>query len=611
MDSHQLRPGTPGTPAKANGYEEHRPQTPSSTHSSSHAASHKRSITISKGYTVSIVLISSALEIILASKEAKRSTPLRESAHNALDMIRVGQGGDRPREIFEPLRLACETRSEKLMIASLDCISKLISYLFFAEPSSAQALPSPPPSPSMPGRRSIASASHSSLPQPSLVDLVVHTITTCHSDTSTETVSLQVVKALLSLVLSPTIYVHHSSLLKAVRTVYNVFLLSTDLVNQMVAQGGLTQMRPYESAAEMSPHPGVPSPPSSVHDPDVPEGTISPAPPATPEAAENGHAARELSTQDMFIKDAFLVFRALCKLTMKPLNTESERDLKSHAMRSKLLSLHLVLTILNSHMALFVDPKAIIYSSSTNEATTFVQGVNQYLCLSLSRNAVSPVPQVFEVSVEIFWRVLSGMRTKLKTSTLKQKAVILGTLSRLCQDPQALVEIYLNYDCGSEATDNIYEHLMNIISKIATLPYTSSQQKTNDPASPALPPQTKSSASTAHVSSALTVSGTMDTSTMGLSEGQLRRQGLECLVAVLRSLVTWGTAAGKTSAESATADPASRSQTGEEIAADTMTPDPSLDRLIASAASTEALQQSTPDTADDPSRFESAEQKKD
>jgi brefeldin A-inhibited guanine nucleotide-exchange protein len=133
----------------------------------------------------------------------------------------------------------------------------------------------------------------------------------------------------------------------------------------------------------------------------------------------------------MFIKDAFLVFRALSKLTMKPLNTEryvpylhrqddgtytqhSERDLKSHAMRSKLLSLHLVLTILNSHMALFVDPNVIIYSASTREATTFIQAVNQFLCLSLSRNAVSPVPQVFEASVEIFWRVLSGMRTKLK-----------------------------------------------------------------------------------------------------------------------------------------------------------------------------------------------------
>jgi brefeldin A-inhibited guanine nucleotide-exchange protein len=94
--------------------------------------------------------------------------------------------------------------------------------------------------------------------------------------------------------------------------------------------------------------------------------------------------------------------------------SDSERDLKSHAMRSKLLSLHLVLTVLNSHMPLFVDPAAIIYSNSSNEATSFVQAINQYLCLTLSRNAVSPVPQVFEISVEIFWRVLSGMRTKLK-----------------------------------------------------------------------------------------------------------------------------------------------------------------------------------------------------
>lgn len=46
---------------------------------------------------------------------------------------------------------------------------------------------------------------------------------------------------------------------------------------------------------------------------------------------------------------------------------------------------------------------------------------------------------------------------EMRTATLKQKAIILGVLSRLCQDPQALVEIYLNYDCDSEAADNIYE----------------------------------------------------------------------------------------------------------------------------------------------------------
>jgi brefeldin A-inhibited guanine nucleotide-exchange protein len=53
---------------------------------------------------------------------------------------------------------------------------------------------------------------------------------------------------------------------------------------------------------------------------------------------------------------------------------------------------------------------------------------------------------------EIFIPIL-----EMKTSTLKQKGVILGMFSRLFQDPQALVEIYLNYDCDSEAVDNIYE----------------------------------------------------------------------------------------------------------------------------------------------------------
>ena len=210
------------------------------------ASSHRRSLTLSKGRTISAALITSALETIASSKDAKRSAPLRESVQHALDMVKHGQGGDRPRELFEPLRLACETRNEKLMIASLDCISKLISYSFFTEtspPSAQQGLPSPPPSPG-PGasRHSTSSSTHPSVPAPTLVDLVVHTITSCHSESTPDTVSLQIVKALLALVLSPTILVHQSSLLKAVRTVYNIFLLSTDPINQTVAQGGLTQM---------------------------------------------------------------------------------------------------------------------------------------------------------------------------------------------------------------------------------------------------------------------------------------------------------------------------------------------------------------------------------
>ncbi|KAJ6613490.1 hypothetical protein B0H10DRAFT_2048736 [Mycena sp. CBHHK59/15] len=647
-----------------NGYHEaSHPSTPTTLTPSS--PTHRRSLTISRGHTVSVVLISSALETIAASREAKRSAPLRDSTQRALEMVRANQGGDRPREIFEPLRLACETRNEKLMIASLDCISKLISYSFFAEPAqpTSHGLPSPPPSPNPLGRNSAAEASQANLNPPSLVDLVANTITACHTETTPETVSLQIVKALLSLVLSSTILVHHSSLLKAVRTVYNVFLLSSDPVNQMVAQGGLTQMVhhcpvpasdsatlnstgiqasvPPRDSLELSQTDGVDggeplskSKPANGDELHVRENGVDAEPQVIAQkASEHENDAHETHTEltvnDLFIKDAFLVFRALCKLTMKPLNNESERDLKSHAMRSKLLSLHLVLTILNSHMPLFVDPSAIIYSSTSHEATNFVQAINQYLCLSLSRNAVSPVPQVFEISVEIFWRVISGMRTKLKkeievllheifipilemrTSTLKQKAVILGMLSRLCQDPQALVEIYLNYDCDSDAADNIYEHLMNIISKIGSMPFAMTPQKPSEPPSPALSPTVKSHHGAVPPSlstSALAVSGTMDTSVMGLSENQLKRQGLECLVAVLRSLVAWGTAAGKMSDDSLAA-PSVRSQPGEDVRRDSMAADTSLDKLSA-GTSVEALRQPTPDLMDDPTKFESAKQKK-
>ncbi|KAH9970807.1 hypothetical protein BJV74DRAFT_866467 [Russula compacta] len=645
-----------------------------STHSLPSAPSpggttHRRSLTIPKGNPVSSVFITSALETIAASREAKKSTPLRESSHRALELVRADLAGEQPRDIFEPLRLACETRVEKLMIASLDCITKLVSHSFFIDDSSAHlaSLPSPPPSPG-PGRRD----SHSNIPEPSLVDVIVHTITSCHTEASPDAVSLQVVRALLSLVLSSTVLVHQSALLKAVRTVYNIFLMSNDPVNQTVAQGGLTQMVNHVFArCKTAAHLGgtdresvtdlgtsgissrrgsvAPSTPDSVpasslplptggstsegegeashesNGQDAPVSTSTEAPETVSVHSEhpehrhelhiNGSSHhRPLSTQDLFLKDAFLVFRAMCKLTMKPLNTESERDLKSHGMRSKLLSLHMILIILGSHMDIVASPTSIIYSSSSHEASSFIQMANQYLCLCLSRNAVSPVPQVFEISVEIFWRTLSGLRTKLKkeievlfheifipilemkTSTLKQKLVIVSMLSKFCQDPQALVDIYINYDCDSEAADNIYEHLVNVITKLSSSTQPGIPSQRNVEQAGAAPPLTRpqnASLAPSLSTSALSSPSTADPTTPTQSEAQLRRQGLECLVAVLRSLVAWGT--GKSAAL-------------EDLSNSAPTPDAStsLDRLPLP----DVVRGPTPDIVDDPSRFESAKQKK-
>ena len=194
--------------------------------------SRQSSTTIAHGqHTVSVVHIMTALDTIAASKEGKRG-PLKDSVQKARQLVLEGSVGDH-REVFEPLRLACETRNEKLMISSLDCIQKLISHSFLTDNNTPEShYISPPPSPT-------ASTVNQAT---SLADLVTLTITSAYTETTPDAVSLQIVKALLSLVLSTTLIVHHSALLKAVRTVYNVFLLSQDSTNQMVAQGALSQM---------------------------------------------------------------------------------------------------------------------------------------------------------------------------------------------------------------------------------------------------------------------------------------------------------------------------------------------------------------------------------
>lgn len=150
---------------------------------------------------------------------------------------------------------------------------------------------------------------------------------------------------------------------------------------------------------------------------------------------------------------------------------------------------------------------------------------------------------------------------------------------------------------------------MNIISKVATLPYATPQSKNAEPPSPAVNPHTRAHGPSSYSSGVISVPGMIDTSTIGLSEGQLRRQGIECLVSVLRSLVTWGITSGKTPADHCS-DLGARSQTGEETGRDSLTPDPSLDKLATLAGSVEALRQPTPDVVDDPTRFENAKQKK-
>ena len=167
---------------------------------------------------LSLALIKPGLEIIAQSKEAKRSPALLQASQRALDQCQLEGSSAVPRDILEPLKLACELQVDRLVTPALDLIAKLVSHGFFSDESDATR------------------------DGPSLADIITHIITTSFTESSSSAVSVQVVKSLLALVLSNTLTVHQSSLLKAVRTVYNVYLLSSDPTTQLVAQGSLTQM---------------------------------------------------------------------------------------------------------------------------------------------------------------------------------------------------------------------------------------------------------------------------------------------------------------------------------------------------------------------------------
>lgn len=265
---------------------------------------------------------------------------------------------------------------------------------------------------------------------------------------------------------------------------------------------------------------------------------------------------------EIFIKDAFLVFRAMCKLSTKPIPADQAIDLKSQGMRSKLLSLHIIHIILHNNISVFVSPLATIRSSSNNEPTPFVQAIKQYLCLSLSRNGSSSTSRVFEVSCEIFWMLLKNLRVVMKTeievilkevylaildrktAPLFQKQYLLLIFGRLAADSRALVEIYLNYDCDRTALDNHFQRIVEHLSRIssASVSVTAVQEHAYQAH------RSKQAQSGPDWQDRGTLPPSLSTANIGnSSDGEqgfppeycMKQESLEALVEILRSLLSW------------------------------------------------------------------------
>jgi len=100
-----------------------------------------------------------------------------------------------------------------------------------------------------------------------------------------------------------------------------------------------------------------------------------------------------------------------------------------------------------------------------------------------------------------------------------------------------------------------------------------------------------------------------DPSVQALTESKLKRQSLECMVAVLRSLVIWGTQASKPMTESPVPTNTHTRSVDDQIG-ETGSAETAVERTSLSATAVDLSRTVTPDITDDPGRFESARQKK-
>ncbi|XP_020095997.1 brefeldin A-inhibited guanine nucleotide-exchange protein 5 [Ananas comosus] len=387
----------------------------------------------------------------------------------------------------------------------------------------------------------------------SLFTDILNMVCGCVDNSSSDSTILQVLKVLLNAVASTKFRVHGEPLLGVIRVCYNIALNSKSPVNQATSKAMLTQMISivfrrmesdqvpessgnFKNNADVTSTSNTNSENGEISDQDDQKITlgdalsmtrVSEASPASVEELQNlaGGAdikgleavldkavqledgkkiLRGIDLESMSIAqhDALLLFRTLCKMSMKEETDEVTT-------KTRLLSLELLQSLLEG------------VSHSFTKNFHFIDSVKAYLCYALLRASVSSSPVVFQYATGIFSVLLLRFRESLKgeigiffpliilrsldssDSTLSQRTSVLRMLEKVCRDPQMLADIFVNYDCDLEAP-NLFERMVNALSRIAQ--------------------------------------GTLSTDPNSVTQAQassIKGSSLQCMVSVLKSVVDW------------------------------------------------------------------------
>lgn len=377
---------------------------------------------------------------------------------------------------FYILRLACQSRSARIVTIALDCIQKLAAYGYLC------------------GTRLDPEEQTKGL----LIDTIIESVCNCfHGPATADGVQLQILKALLTLVTSPSCQVHEASLMMATQTCFDIYLSSRNTTNQNTAKATLTQMF-NNSFQKMESYTG------NELDDYVIAQCLNQIVSEVDQGSPSCSRTQEIDQPANILHyDAYIIFHTLCKLSLRQVSDE-------HPLKLKLLSLQLLLAILqNSGPAL-------------KGSEMFLTAIKQCLCVALSKNSLSNNNEILNLSLSIFICLLRDFKVHLKmqievffkeiivhiiespSSTFDQRWMVLDALIYMCSDAQCIVDLFVNYDCDLQST-NIFERVVTVLSRLAQVKGTASS---NDLA-------TK------------------------VREKNLRIRGFECLVSILKCMVDW------------------------------------------------------------------------
>jgi hypothetical protein len=290
---------------------------------------------------------------------------------------------------WEPLRAACKTNKPAIMETALSCVEKLIAHGHLK----SSDFPEPVADPVAEQTRTedivekddaedqATGKSEQSAEKKTRTDQIIDTICGTMNITKDEldNVQLQVIKVLLTAVTSQTFEVHTSSLLAAFRTCYHIQIASKNPTNQFTARAALIQMLSTVF--------------QRMNSLDVTTAARS---------EEAGDASPNKTLQSLVHKDAFLLFRALCRLSMKPI----EMPPGVIALRSKVLSLELILSVLDfcGKVISFKLPRVFF------SASDFFRPVFFFLLLSCRRYAKAKSSSVpFVLTYAIRWSKIARL----------------------------------------------------------------------------------------------------------------------------------------------------------------------------------------------------------